>query len=50
MIHTHTHTQRNAHNYKQAMKTSKHEDKTQVWGQLLAIGNLLRRDYKKASF
>lgn len=44
----HTHTERNAHNYGQAMKTGKHEDKPQVLGQLLNIGNLLRRDYKKS--
>lgn len=30
------------------MKTGKHEDKLQVLGQLLTIGNLLRRDYKKS--
>lgn len=30
------------------MKTGKHEDKPQVLGQLLTIGNFLRRDYKKA--
>lgn len=43
-----THAHRNAHNYKQAMKTGKHEDKPQVWGQLLTIGNLIRRDYEKS--
>lgn len=32
------------------MKTGKHEDKPQVLGQLLTIGNFLRRDYKKSSF
>lgn len=41
--------QRNVHNYKQAMKTGKHEDKPQVSGQLLTIGNFLRRYYKKIS-
>lgn len=30
------------------MKTGKHEDKTQVLGQFLTIGNLLRSDYKKS--
>lgn len=47
--HTHTHTETNALKYKQAMKTGKHEDKAQVLGQFLTIGNLLRSDYKKAS-
>jgi len=47
MIHIHTRIQRNAHNYKQAMKTGKYEDKPQVLGQLFTVGNLLRRDYKK---
>lgn len=42
------HTQTNALKYKQAMKTGKHEDKTQVLGQFLTIGNLLRSDYKKS--
>lgn len=45
---THRQRQRNVHNYKQAMKTGKHEDKPQVLGQLLVIDNFLRRDYKKA--
>lgn len=40
--------QRNVNNYKQAMKTRKHEDKPQVLGQLLTIGNFLRRVDKKA--
>lgn len=43
-INRHTHIQRNACHYKQAMKTGKHEDKPQVFSQLLSFVNLLR-DY-----
>lgn len=35
----HRQRQRNVHNYKQAMKTGRHEHKPQVLGKLLTIGN-----------